>query len=470
MFVVALLLYSSSPWRTASWAKGLTHRQNHHNHHHHAEAIKGVLYYELEPTPMTRLNPDRKWHNSALAESMMLPSVGSDIAYDGKGHLVGLTDASPHFGIHCPTFDGGLQDNITGEDGITPLPLNGGKRKAKWLPFPDMAPAMVTLSLEGSLSLEDDLQHHHHHHHDTALRMSFHSVATLTGTSGYKTTTRSPPLRQSPPPKFVVDKSCTTLVGDDPGGVDSEGIAGPLADGSFIIGEEYAPSLLHVSSSGKIKKRYTPRNVELRDAYYTVRPILPRVVGVHMRPNRGFESSFQLPGVSGDMQACGIMQSPLGPKKHTKIVRICCVSLENDTLTGVYLLRLDHRKRMINSASTISSHEFIMLERHKGEGNIYKVDIRSATNVVDHELMDTLAFEDPDFDFEEAGIAILEKRSIFSYPNDYLDKRGIDLGTKLEGVTHIRNDTIVLVNDNDYGKHGHNPSIAFIIQFERAFT
>ena len=57
-------------------------------------------------------------------------------------------------------------------------------------------------------------------------------------------------------------------------------------------------------------------------------PVLPSILTTRQE-NRGFESAFLLRDAGGDgVEACGILQSPLGNVKHSKVVRVVCVDLD----------------------------------------------------------------------------------------------------------------------------------------------
>ena len=133
-------------------------------------------------------------------------------------------------------------------------------------------------------------------------------------------------------------------------------------------------------------------------------------------------------------------------------------------MAAVWLLRLDDRHRMVNSATELGEKSFAFLERHHGEGTVYGVDVTGATNILGHPLLETLEFEDPDFDFAGAGISLLEKTKILEYPNDFLEDRGIVLSSKMEGIAKVDQRTLALSNDNDYGKEGD--SFVYVVQFK----
>ena len=62
-----------------------------------------------------------------------------------------------------------------------------------------------------------------------------------------------------------------------------------LPGGGFILVEEYGPSVVIVSPTGNVLKRYTPEGQTWPGANYSVSDILPSVL-MERRPNRGFES------------------------------------------------------------------------------------------------------------------------------------------------------------------------------------
>ena len=70
-----------------------------------------------------------------------------------------------------------------------------------------------------------------------------------------------------------------------------------------------------------------------------------------------------------------------------------CVDLDRMEMAAVWLLRLDDRHRMVNSADALGEKSFAFLERHHGEGTVYGVDVTGATNVLGHPLLETLEFE-----------------------------------------------------------------------------
>ena len=82
-----------------------------------------------------------------------------------------------------------------------------------------------------------------------------------------------------------------TLIGTDPYGIDSESIAVDPRDGSFWIGDEYRPSLVHVAADGTVLNRIIPAGVTVPgadDAVVATQPLLPRAFA-YRKQNRGME-------------------------------------------------------------------------------------------------------------------------------------------------------------------------------------
>ena len=147
--------------------------------------------------------------------------------------------------------------------------------------------------------------------------MEMDSAIPLRGRSRFLTST--PPRSTGGSPEFLNstfwgpedenDAECRHRVSADPGGADTEGLAGPLPDGGFIVAEEYGPSLMRVAANGTVLVRFSPRPLNLPKAYYPVRPVLPSIL-VERRHNKGFESAFLLKPEQSQL-ACGILQVSL---------------------------------------------------------------------------------------------------------------------------------------------------------------
>lgn len=203
-----------------------------------------------------------------MAMRMLLPSVGSDMTVTKNGTILGLCDSPPHFPISC-------ERNDTEENS-----------KAKWYPFPFFAPAMLHLDLEtdeGVNAREEDSSYR---------RMYIAHAFQIYGEKGQECSTRPPNFNGVPGVEIsgaYSDQFCEDMIETDPGGLDTEGLAGPLEDGTFVVGDEYGPSLVHIRASGEIISRFTPSTRKLENAYYDVQPVLPSILtGI----TSVFDSSF----------------------------------------------------------------------------------------------------------------------------------------------------------------------------------
>lgn len=266
-----------------------------------------------------------------------------------------------------------------------------------------------------------------------------------------------------------------TPAGEDVWGIDAEGIAiGQNND--FWIVEEYRTSIWNIErKTGKTKAIYAP---EPMNEFY--RPI--DTIFKYRRPNRGFESVAITP--SGLVYA--ILQSPMwnaGPEvsENSRLTRM----LELNPITGeTRTMFYEHadatgevriRDWKIADMVAINDREFLVLE-HASRGatqfmDVYKIDIAHATPI-----------EREDFDGKSAemlndakgasryGIKVVEKTHILDIIHAGYDPEL----NKPEGLTIIDEQTIALINDNDYDidaperdkkivQHGH-PTCLYIFK------
>ena len=93
----------------------------------------------------------------------------------------------------------------------------------------------------------------------------------------------------------------------DPAALDTEALV-RLPDGTFWIGEENGPSILHVTADGTIVRRYVPQGAEgdFGAAGYPVEGTLPAILS-RRQLNRGVESL----ALDGDGFLWAVLQNPL---------------------------------------------------------------------------------------------------------------------------------------------------------------
>lgn len=168
-------------------------------------------------------------------------------------------------------------------------------------------------------------------------------------------------------------------------GVDPEGLVA-LADGSFWIGEEYGPSLLHVGPNGQVIERVTPFAADPQGRR------LPAVLA-RRTPNRGIEGLTITPD---EGVIVGAMQSALSNEisetvaKKTPTVRIFAFDRASGAVR-MYLYLLDDPGALgtvVSEVAALSATELLVLERDgewPGAGaaikRIYRASIAEATDV-----------------------------------------------------------------------------------------
>ncbi|MDX1909189.1 MAG: choice-of-anchor I family protein, partial [Bacteroidia bacterium] len=245
-----------------------------------------------------------------------------------------------------------------------------------------------------------------------------------------------------------------TVVSPDVWGIDPEGVfKGP--DGTFWICEEYGVSIWNLDATGKVINRYTPfagtpNNLPI-DSVFKKR-----------KPNRGFEGVAFTP--NGKVYA--FLQSPLNNPNTTvgnatRLTRI----LELDPATGATRLfgyefqpavggsgGIRARDWKIGDAAAINNFEFLVLEHaERGPANVkevYKISIANATPITTDNF-GGLTFEQ----LNDAATAAANGIQVVSKTR-YLDllANGWELiHDKPEGLTILDENTIAIVNDNDFG-------------------
>ncbi|CAN5249576.1 esterase-like activity of phytase family protein [soil metagenome] len=359
-------------------------------------------------------------------------------AIPGKDGLVYfITDRGPN--IDCSE----AKDLI----GLDAAALCAGDESAKNFPMPDFAPTLFTLKIEGNAA-------------------EIVNQVKLTGASGRPITGLPNPL-----------KAATTETGYDvngkalpfdPSGLDTEGLA-MAPDGSFWIGEEYAPSIVHISADGKILERIVPKGIEgdLANADYPVTGALPAILALRYL-NRGIESVALSPDGAFAYFA---VQSPLAnPDKKayasSRQIRLIKFDLGKKETAGEYLYPADeastfiadNKKKLakqsdvkISEVTALGADRLLVLERIAKTTKLYIVDLNGATALP--ASMDDRAtspsFEQMSLDeAEKAGATPLTKTLVL----DTDSIKGIP--SKVESVAVLNPHALLLTNDDDFGIAG----------------
>jgi hypothetical protein len=254
-------------------------------------------------------------------------------------------------------------------------------------------------------------------------------------------------------------------------GIDVEAIV-RLADGTFWIAEENAPSLARVTADGRMITRYVPRGTEgeFAGAHYDVIGSLPAILA-RRQANRGIESL----AISPDERFLYfIMQNPLAnpdsatyrQARNTRLFKLERASME---VVGefVYVLddprsfRRDPSQRQndprISELMAIGHDRLVVLERTEQTTKLYEVELAGATNI-SGTLWDDPATR-PTLEQSElprAGIIPLAK-TLRLDTADFPPIAG-----KTEGMALLGDGTLAIINDDDFGISGGRTQIVLL--------
>ncbi|HID69308.1 MAG TPA: esterase-like activity of phytase family protein [Desulfobacterales bacterium] len=242
-----------------------------------------------------------------------------------------------------------------------------------------------------------------------------------------------------------------------------------LSDGTFWIGEEYGPSILHIAADGRVLKHWVPEGVKasLEGAGYEINEKLPGILRAR-KLNRGIESMTASPD---EQYLYFAMQSPLAnPDKSAyhkgNAVRIFKVDRQNSRLVGeyVYVLDapesfvLDNRKKKrkqsdvkVGELTSIDTDKLVVLERISKTTKFYLVDLGKAENILAGKWDDPATHPT----LEQVGadsVTTQEKHLLLN-----TDAEG-GLMKKIEGLAWFGKNSWIMVNDNDFGIEG-DPTI-----------
>lgn len=340
---------------------------------------------------------------------------------DPQGIIYTITDRGP---------------NIKTKDALKLLGIDFGKKKGKIFPTPNFAPTIYKLRWDqNQVTVLDKIQ-----------------IKTPNGTpiSGISNPDTEPAWD-------IEGKSLAY----DPAGLDAEGIV-KLKDGTFWVGEEYGPSILHIAADGRVMERWVPQGVKasLAGTGYMVKEILPALL--RKRPlNRGIESITATPD---EKYLYFAMQSPLAhPDKAAYLqgrpVRVFKIDRQAAKCVGEFVYPLDsadsfgmdnqNQKRKQNAVkvselTAIDTDRLVVLERISKTTKFYLVDLQNAQNILGSPW--DLAATAPSLEQNQAkGIRVLDKKLLLN-----TDDLG-GLMKKIEGLAWMGGDHWIMVNDNDFG-------------------
>ena len=325
--------------------------------------------------------------------------------------------------------------------GLTALAIHAQSEGAKVMPCPEIGPALSELRVTGDR---------------VELLRSFPLVdadgRALTGLP-------TPGGAGVAEPAIGLDAQ---VIAPDPAGADTEGIVAKAS--GFVIGDEYGPSLLHVSHAGEVTARWVPQGTEagFAAAGYPVVGALPAIAGLR-RLNRGFEAMATMP----DGALLLAFQSPLAhpdeaahrAARHTRIWKLDGAGAVTDQWLYPFDAPESFRRDVaqgefgwadikVSEMLLLPSGRLLVLERGSATTKLYLVTLAPDLRVGDEHL-------------KIATRPTLEERSASGNAPPALRKELVlstddlpEVDPDLEGMVLLSPSTLLLVNDNDFGVEG----------------
>jgi hypothetical protein len=254
-------------------------------------------------------------------------------------------------------------------------------------------------------------------------------------------------------------------------GIDIEGIV-RLSDGTFWIGDENGPSLIHVSSDGRMIARHVPKGTEgdYAGARYEVVGSLPAILA-RRQANRGIESVAVSPN---ERFLYFIMQNPLANPdaaayRNARNTRLYKIERAGMRIVGEFVYTLDDPRTFrrdpserqsdprISELMAVGLDRLIVLERTEQTTKLYEVELAGASNIAG------TAWDDPatrptleQSDLATAGLQPVAKKLRLDTA-DFPQIVG-----KTEGMALLGDDALLIVNDDDFGITGGRTQIVVL--------
>ncbi|HVJ40937.1 MAG TPA: esterase-like activity of phytase family protein [Dongiaceae bacterium] len=331
--------------------------------------------------------------------------------------------------------------------GLSAQQICMGDDKGKLFPFPAFTPSISKIAIEkdGTFKILQTIK--------------------LADAAGKPITGLSNPLKAAKTEKaYGIDGK---QIAFDPNGLDTEGLV-RLQDKSFWVGEEYAPSLVHIAADGRILERLVPTGIDqdLAGATYPVKAALPAILAKRQL-NRGIEGIALSPD---EKYLYAIVQNPLANPdaaayKQAIATRLIKIDRAREKVIGEYVYTLDDYKTFpddkdakqesdvrISELMAVGSDRLVVLERIANTTKLNFIEIGKATNILATAWDDAAtspSLEQLDHDgLAKAKIAPVKKK-LWQISSDHPGMPG-----KLEGMALVGSHDLYLINDDDFGISG----------------
>lgn len=254
-------------------------------------------------------------------------------------------------------------------------------------------------------------------------------------------------------------------------GIDAESLV-RLADGTFWVGDENAPSLAHFAADGKLIERHVPKGTEgeFAAAPYKTVGSLPAILAKR-QSNRGIEAI----GISSDEHFLYfIMQNPLAnpdsaafqQARNTRLFKLERATLK---VLGEYVYTLDDPSTFrrdpskkqsdprISEMMAIGLDRLVILERTEQTTKLYEVELKGATNISETPW-DEVATQPTLEQTDVAAAKITPVKKVLRF--DTADHN--EIVGKTEGMTILGDGALLIMNDDDFGISGARTQIVVV--------
>lgn len=272
------------------------------------------------------------------------------------------------------------------------------------------------------------------------------------------------------------------IIDHSPVGIDPEAIV-VLADGSFWVGEEYGPSLVHISATGEVIEHLVPAGTE--NAYngstHTVRYVLPEVIKMRKR-NRGIEA---IAIDAANNQLVFIMQNALANPEEavhrtSRLHRMYVLQLDDegnfDSILHEYLYQAEagfnggskQRDVRISEMRYFDEGQFVVLERDKQNDDptytnqvMHLIDVAGATDIWGDSGYDDLEVQD--MADNAYDITPVTKTEVFASDatGNSADNTMMPEGTEGFVLLNDQGD-VVFISENEYGLEGRDGHVKVV--------